>query len=224
MAVDLTFLGAVGTVTGSKYLLDTGDRRILIDCGLFQGFKQLRRRNWAPLPVDLKSIDAVLLTHAHVDHSGYLPALVRDGYSGPIYATPPTCELCDVLLHDSGHLMEREAEQANRYGYSKHKPAVPLYTEEDAEMALEQFRAQEFEEDLQLSDDLRVRFLPAGHILGASMIEVYTPQAKILFSGDLGRPDSATMVDPTPVAILATYGEAEATAESFPAQRLQLLF
>ena len=212
MAVDLTFLGAVGTVTGSKYLLNTGDRRILIDCGLFQGFKQLRRRNWAPLPVDLKSIDAVLLTHAHVDHSGYLPALVRDGYSGPIYATPPTCELCDVLLHDSGHLMEREAEQANRYGYSKHKPAVPLYTEEDAELALEQFRAQEFEEDLRLGDDLRARFLPAGHILGASMIEVFTPNAKILFSGDLGRPGSATMVDPTPVkqadflVVESTYG------------------
>lgn len=128
----ITFLGGVGTVTGSKYLVEHEGRRVLVDCGLFQGYKQLRLRNWAPLPVPPASIDAVFLTHAHLDHSGYLPLLVKNGFKGPIYATDATRDLCSILLPDSGHLQEQDALFANRYRFSKHKPALPLYTENDA--------------------------------------------------------------------------------------------
>src|SRR5688572_17126440 len=128
--MQITFLGATGTVTGSKYLIEAGERRVLVDCGLFQGYKQLRLRNWKPLPVDPASIDAVLLTHAHMDHSGYLPLLVRDGFAGPVICTQATRELCEVLLADGGFLQEKEAEYANRAGFSKHRPALPLYTRE----------------------------------------------------------------------------------------------
>ncbi len=128
----LTFLGAVGTVTGSKYLIETGAIRLLVDCGLFQGLKPLRLRNWAALPIEPTSIDAVALTHAHLDHSGYLPLLVRNGFSGPVLCTEATRDLCAILLPDSGHLMERDAEFANRHGFSKHHPALPLYTQRDA--------------------------------------------------------------------------------------------
>src|SRR5688572_23843568 len=134
--MQITFLGATGTVTGSKYLLEVSGRRILVDCGLFQGLKKLRLRNRDPLPVDPGSIDAVVLTHAHLDHTGYLPVLVRSGFTGPVYCTPATRDLCDILLRDSAHLQEEEARFANRHGYSKHSPAAPLYTAEDAELAL----------------------------------------------------------------------------------------
>ncbi|HXQ84913.1 MAG TPA: MBL fold metallo-hydrolase, partial [Xanthobacteraceae bacterium] len=136
----LTFLGGVGTVTGSKYLLDANGKRLLIDCGLFQGFKQLRLRNWAALPVDPRSIDAVVLTHAHIDHSGYLPLLIRNGFFGRVFSTRGTRDLCGILLPDSGHLHEKDAEFANRHGFSKHRPALPLYTMNDAEIALTRFR------------------------------------------------------------------------------------
>ena len=140
----ITFLGATGSVTGSKYLLEARGRKILIDCGLFQGLKELRLRNRASLPVDPRTIDAVLLTHAHLDHSGYLPLLVKNGFKGPIYCTEATADLCSILLPDSGHIQEEDARRANKYGYSKHKPALPLYTKEDAEIALKQFKALEF--------------------------------------------------------------------------------
>ncbi len=209
----ITFLGAVGTVTGSKYLLEAGGWRILVDCGLFQGFKQLRLRNWAPPPFDPASIDAVILTHAHLDHSGYLPLLVRNGFKGPVYATSGTRDLCSILLPDSGHLQERDAEFANRHGFSKHKPAKPLYTQKDAETALERLKPVPFEQDLDLGKALNIRFLPAGHILGAALIEIKIAGTKILFSGDLGRYGSPIMLDPAKVrqadylVVESTYGD-----------------
>lgn len=208
----ISFLGGVGTVTGSKYLLDTGDFRVLIDCGLFQGFKYLRLRNWAPLPVDPASIDAVVLTHAHIDHSGYLPLLVRNGFRGPVLSTHGTQELCGVLLRDSGFLQEKEAEFANRHGFSKHQPALPLYTRQDAELALEHFQPIEFDRDHELGNGMTLRFAPAGHILGSALVRITHRGSNLQFSGDLGRPDSPTMVAPTPIreadylVIESTYG------------------
>lgn len=136
MSPKLSFLGGVGTVTGSKYLLEADGARVLVDCGLFQGFKQLRLRNWAPFPVDPKHIDAVVLTHAHLDHSGYLPLLVKKGFSGPVVSTEATRDLCAILLPDSGYLQEKDAEYANRHGFSKHRPALPLYTKADADACM----------------------------------------------------------------------------------------
>ena len=212
MGLKLTFLGGVGTVTGSKYLMEADGRRFFVDCGLFQGFKQLRLRNWAPLPVDPRTIDAVLLTHAHLDHSGYLPLLVKEGFRGPIICTPATRDLCAILLPDSGHLQEKDAEFANRHDFSKHHPALPLYTLNDAETSLKRFAPVAFEQDKQLSPHVHFRFVPAGHILGAAIVELTCGDTKVVFSGDLGRPNSATMVDPTPVRqadyllIESTYG------------------
>ena len=208
----LTFLGGVGTVTGSKYLLDTGSRKILVDCGLFQGYKELRLRNWSPLPFSASEIDAVVLTHAHLDHSGYVPLLVRNGFRGKVFASAATLDLCKILLRDSGHLMEREAEFANRHRYAKHKPALPLYTERDAESALESFSPCAFGRGYKLGTDLELRFYPAGHILGSSLVRLTSDDGSILFSGDLGRPHSATMVDPSIVeqadwlVVESTYG------------------
>ena len=212
MGLKLTFLGGVGTVTGSKYLVEADGRRFFVDCGLFQGFKQLRLRNWAPLPVDPTSVDAVVLTHAHLDHSGYLPLLVKEGFRGEIYCTPATRDLCAILLPDSGHLQEKDAEFANRHDFSKHHPALPLYTLNDAETSLKRFAPVAFEQDKQLSPHVHFRFVPAGHILGAAIVELTCGDTKVVFSGDLGRPNSATMVDPTPVRqadyllIESTYG------------------
>lgn len=209
----LTFLGATGTVTGSKYLLDDGDRRILIDCGLFQGLKELRLRNWDRLPVNPADIDAVLLTHAHMDHSGYLPLLVKNGFKGPIYATEATVELCKILLPDAGRIQESDAERANRYGYTRHKPALALYTEQDAYHALRQFRTISFGKDLALSEFLTARYSRAGHILGAACIRVSDGQTDIVFSGDLGRPNDPIMRAPAKVEaadcliLESTYGD-----------------
>lgn len=212
MTISLTFLGGAGTVTGSKYLLETASHRLLVDCGLFQGYKLLRERNWARFPVDPATIDAVLLTHAHIDHSGYLPALVRDGFQGRIISTCATHDLCKLLLPDSGHLMEADAERANRRGYSKHKPALPLYTERDARRALDQFQPVDFGAGTDVVAECRALFRPAGHILGAATIELQCDGLRLVFSGDLGRYDSATMLDPQPVPradyllVESTYG------------------
>jgi len=208
----LTFLGGVGTVTGSKYLIEAASARILVDCGLFQGLKTLRLKNWAPLSVDPRSIGAVVLTHAHLDHSGYLPLLVKNGFSGKIICTEATRDLCAVLLADSGYLQERDAEYANRHSFSKHKPALPLYTRRHAESAMERFAPISFGQEHSFADGLKLRFSPAGHILGAAIVELSSGAAKIVFSGDLGRPNSATMVDPTPIRradyliVESTYG------------------
>jgi metallo-beta-lactamase family protein len=197
--VQLTFLGATGTVTGSKYLLETGSKKILIDCGLFQGLKQLRLKNWESLPFNVGEIDALVLTHAHIDHSGYIPALVRDGYRRTIVCTPATLDLCQILLPDSGYLQEEEARFANRHGYSKHHPALPLYTEEDARRSLDGFLPLHFNHDVEIADGVMVRFRPAGHILGASTAQITTEGLSILFSGDLGRSDDILMNPPSTV-------------------------
>jgi len=213
MTARLTFLGAVGTVTGSKYLVAAPGCRFLVDCGLFQGFKQLRLRNWAPLPVTPGSIDFVILTHAHIDHSGYLPLFVKNGFAGPVYATAATSDLCAILLPDSGHLQEKDAEYANRHGFSKHRPALPLYTQADAAAALERFRRLEFGETRDLGHGVTVRCRHAGHILGAAILEIELGGRTLVFSGDLGRYGSPTMLDPEPVAeadyllVESTYGD-----------------
>jgi metallo-beta-lactamase family protein len=212
----LRFLGAAGTVTGSKFLLTAGDRRVLVDCGLFQGLKPLRLMNWQPLPVEVHDIDAVLLTHAHLDHSGYLPALVRDGFRGKVISTPGTQSLCRILLPDSGHLQEEEADYANEKGYSKHAPALPLYTERDALNSLDSFSPAEFETRVELGPMMTAVFLHAGHILGASLISVEVNAARrkrILFTGDLGRPAHPILRAPAPppaadvIVIESTYGD-----------------
>jgi metallo-beta-lactamase family protein len=210
MSLSLSFLGGAGTVTGSKFLLENGRRRILVDCGLFQGVKDLRLRNWAPFPVPPNTIDAVLLTHAHIDHSGYLPALVRDGFTGNIYCSHASMELCEILLRDSGFLQEKDAEYANRHGFSKHKPALPLYTLKDAEAALPHFSPVPFHQSHKVVDGPTIQLRHAGHILGAATIECDWNGIKILFSGDLGRFDDAMMLDPEPVS-LADYLIVEST-------------
>src|SRR5215470_17471587 len=187
----LTFLGATQTVTGSKFLLKTQDRRILIDCGLFQGPKDLRLRNWEAPPVDPKSVDAIVLTHAHIDHTGYLPRFVAQGYKGPVYATPATVDLARILLPDAAHLQEEEARYRNKHQLSKHKPALPLYTLDNAIAALELFRPVRYREVFGLSRSLRFQLMPAGHILGSSFVlfdgAVGAAAKTVLFTGDIGR-------------------------------------
>lgn len=208
----LSFLGAAGTVTGSKYLLEAEGKRILVDCGLYQGVKTLRLRNWQPLPFEPASVGAVLLTHAHIDHSGQIPALVRDGFRGAVHCTPPTRALCEVLLPDAGHIQEEDAGYANRKGFSKHAPALPLYTEADAERSLDAFAPRPFDV-WQETGPFRFRLRPAGHILGAASIEVEHRERRVLFSGDLGRSDDLLMHPPAPpaepdwIVIESTYGD-----------------
>jgi metallo-beta-lactamase family protein len=208
----LTFLGATGTVTGSKYLLEAEGEKVLVDCGLYQGVKQLRLRNWKPLPVDPESIHSVLLTHAHIDHSGYLPALVRDGFRGRVFCTPPTGELCKILLPDAGRLQEEDAGYANRKGFSKHRPALPLYTEQDAEYSLSAISNVGFDV-WKKAGPFRFRLRQAGHILGAASVEVEHRGQHVLFSGDLGRPHDLLMHPPASpgspnwIVIESTYGD-----------------
>ena len=179
----ITFCGAAGTVTGSKYLLEHEGKRVLVDCGLFQGLKQLRLRNWEPFPLHADKIDAVVLTHAHIDHSGYLPALARQGFRGPVFCTEATRDLCGLMLPDSGHLQEEDAFYANRHGFSKHQPALPLYTEQDARKTLKLFRPQGLHEEFEPVPGLHVRFTLAGHILGAASVHVRWDGGSLLFSG-----------------------------------------
>ncbi len=211
--MQLTFLGGTGTVTGSKTLVEAAGRRVLVDCGLFQGVKALRLRNRAPLPVEPASLDAVILTHAHIDHSGYLPLLVRNGFRGRIICSDATRDLCAILLPDAGHLQEEEAEYANRTGFSRHHPALPLYTEQDAVRCLDQFHPVAFGSTIDLGAAGTARLLRAGHILGAAMVELRCEGRRILFSGDLGRPNDAVMPPPEVVegadclVLESTYGD-----------------
>lgn len=210
--MELTFMGATGTVTGSKYLIQHNNTTILVDCGLFQGYKELRLRNWRPLPVAPQSIDAVLLTHAHIDHSGYLPLLVKNGFSGPIYATKATFDLCAILLPDSGHIHEEDAKRANKYGYSKHHPALPLYTQKDAEKSLKQFKVIEYDKNYPFIPDGHICWQRAGHILGSSFIQIEVNGRRTVFTGDIGRQHDPIMKPPAIInspdylIIESTYG------------------
>jgi len=224
----LRFLGATGTVTGSRYLLEHDGSRVLIDCGLFQGYKELRDRNRLEFPVDPSTIDAVVLSHAHLDHSGYIPALVRDGFRGNVISTLGTAELCSLLLPDSAHLLEEEAERAGRKGYSKHDKPAPLYTTDDAELALTKFRTSPFDTEMEVAPGIKVTFVPAGHILGAAQVRITVGGKTIHFTGDLGREDDSLMMPPRDYAgsdVLiteSTYGDRshphlDPTAELQPA-------
>lgn len=211
--MQLQFLGATDTVTGSRYLLRQGKSSVLVDCGLFQGYKQLRLRNWSPLPVDAASIDAVILTHAHLDHSGYLPLLARQGFSGKVYCSPATLDLCRILLPDSGHLLEEEAEYLNRHKISKHSPALPLYTRDDAQRCLKLFEPVSYRKQWQPAKGLNASLTPSGHILGASFVRIDNGLRSILFSGDIGRPNDLVLEAPSPMdgadylVVESTYGD-----------------
>ncbi len=213
MSVSITFLGGASTVTGSKYLVRHGAETLLVDCGLFQGYKQLRLRNWNPLPVAPSQINAVILTHAHLDHSGYLPLLAREGYGGHVHATRGTRELCAVLLPDSGHIQEEDAAFANRHGFSKHAPALPLYTRKDALACLKLIRQHDFRHTFEPVHGWHATFFHAGHILGAASLLLEVAGRRILFSGDLGRTDDFMMNPPDrapaadTVVIESTYGD-----------------
>ena len=209
----LSFFGACGTVTGSRYLLESDGKKILVDCGLFQGGSALRQLNWERLPVDPRSVDAVLLTHAHIDHTGYLPRFVKDGYTGPVYCSAPTKALLGYLLPDAGRLQEEEASYANRKGFSRHKPALPLFDENDALAALKLLRGVPFDESESVVPGLEFSLHRVGHILGAGFVRVQAGGVSILFSGDVGRKDVPILKDPEPilaadfVLLESTYGD-----------------
>src|ERR1700677_1394908 len=215
-APTLQFLGAAGTVTGSKHLVRADGRQILLDCGLFQGLKELRLRNWRKAPFEAAAIDAVLISHAHTDHSGALPLLVRQGYRGPIFCTPATAELLSVLLRDAAPLLEEEAETPNRHGYSTHKPPLPLLTIEDAEAGLRLLQTRLFGESFAVTKGFAAIFRHAGHILGSATIDLAmgeTAPAHLVFSGDLGRWNRRILHEPELIAeadtllVESTYGD-----------------
>ena len=224
MNVHIRFLGGAGTVTGSKYLVEHEGQSLLVDCGLFQGFKQLRLRNRDPLPVMPNHIGAVLLTHAHLDHSGYLPLLAKEGFHGKVWATPATRDLVQILLPDSGHIQEEDANFANRKGFSKHAPALPLYTEDDAMRCLKLLHAVPMGQAFEPLRGWTARFTGAGHILGAASLLLEVGGRRILFSGDLGRPDDLLMKPPesAPAADVvvceSTYGDREHPEEDVLAE------
>lgn len=223
----LSFWGGVGTVTGSKYLLETDRRRVLVDCGLFQGLKELRERNWQPLPFDLRHLDAVVLTHAHIDHTGYLPRLFAQGYRGPVYCSRATAALLEILLPDSARLQEEDADYRNRHHLTQHKPALPLYTEQDARVALSHLRpVAGGDQAVSITEGIQAQFFPVGHILGARFVLVTLDgeegagePCRVLFSGDLGRYDQPLLQDPMPpipcdyLLIESTYGDRLHSAE-----------
>lgn len=194
--INIHFLGAAGTVTGSKYLVDTGDKKILIDCGLFQGLKELRLKNWEYPPVNVANIDAVLLTHGHMDHTGYLPRLVKQGFNGSIYGTNPTLDIAKIILNDSAKIQEQEAERANKEGYSKHSLAEPLYDLKDVEKTIPHFKGIPQAQWIPLFDGIRARFQYSGHILGATYIELDIYGKRFVFSGDIGRTNDLLLYPP----------------------------
>jgi metallo-beta-lactamase family protein len=219
--VRLRFLGGAQTVTGSRYLLEVDDYKILIDCGMFQGLKELRLKNWAPFPVDAKNIDAVILTHAHIDHTGYLPKLFKEGFRGHVHCTSATRELTEIMLLDSAKLQEEEAEYAFKKGYSKHEKPMPLYTTEDANFTFNYFRGYQYNEDVAITPKITIKFHDAGHILGSAITEVYLKgdnmTKKIVFSGDIGKYNKPILRNPTVIKdadillIESTYGNKETT-------------
>ncbi|GIV38189.1 MAG: MBL fold metallo-hydrolase [Cyclobacteriaceae bacterium] len=216
MNVRVKFLGAAGSVTGSRFLIEADDYRFLFDCGLFQGLKDLRLRNWDPFPVDPSTIQAVVLSHAHIDHSGYLPKLVREGFNGPVYCTPPTADLLEIMLVDSAKLQEEETAYAIHKGYSRHAHPQPLYTEADAKAVFPLLRTYNYKESFRLTDNITVTFHDAGHLLGSAITEIVVAgeqqQKKIVFSGDLGRYHSEMLHPPARIEqadvlfVESTYG------------------
>lgn len=222
--IRISFLGAAGTVTGSKYLVETEDKKILVDCGLFQGLKELRLLNWQDLPVDVSSIDAVLLTHGHLDHVGYLPLLVKQGFKGAIYATAPTVEIARLILLDSAKIQEEDAERANRYHYSKHKPAKPLYDTREAEAVFPFFSPQPLSQWIRIDEHAEFRFRYNGHIIGASFIELKIRHKLFVFSGDIGRREDPLMREPErPEAADILFIESTYGNRLHPANARQLL-
>lgn len=217
MTAKLSFFGATGTVTGSRHMLEIDDKKMLIDCGLFQGLKKTRIRNWEPFPIPPADLDIILLTHAHIDHSGYIPRFCKEGFSGKIYCTHATHELSKIMLMDSGHLQEEDAKWANKKHFSKHTPAMPLYTQQDAEKSLKQFESFHYGEDIHITDNVRVKFKDAGHILGSSFVDIKIKEdnktKKIFFSGDLGSPLRPILHDPVQayevdyLILESTYGD-----------------
>lgn len=227
MGTFLTFLGGVGTVTGSRTLVEYGDHRILVDAGMFQGPRDIRRRNWDPFPRDPATIDAVVLTHAHLDHCGYLPALVRDGYEGPVYCTPNSAELIAIVLRDSARLQEEDTEYAKKKGYSRHAQPRPLYDSEDAERALGLIHTVDFDTPFHPADGFTATFTPAGHILGAAILTVRTDEGKsVVFSGDLGRDNHPLLRPPAhpmhadALVLESTYGDRRHETEVEGLERL----
>lgn len=224
MSVHVRFLGAAGTVTGSKYLVEHDGHSLMVDCGLFQGYKQLRLRNRDPLPILPNKLGALILTHAHLDHSGYLPLLAKEGFHGKVWCTPATRDLAQILLPDSGHLQEEDAAFANRKGFSKHAPALPLYTEEDALRSLKLLRTVPLHQPFAPLPGWQASFTGAGHILGAASLLLEVGGKRLLFSGDLGRPDDLLMLPPEPppaadaVFIESTYGDREHPQEDVLAE------
>ncbi len=224
MGVNITFLGGANTVTGSKYLVRHDGHSLLIDCGLFQGYRQLRLRNRTPLPIAPDAVDAVILTHSHLDHSGYLPLLVKEGFTGTVYASAGTQALCKILLPDSGHIQEEDAAFANRHGLSRHAPALPLYSRQDALDCLSKIKAVNVGTTFQPIAGWRVTLSGAGHILGASSVLLEVAGKRILFSGDLGRPDDSIMFPPDKppaadtVLIESTYGDRQHPVENLAAE------
>jgi len=216
----VSFLGAAETVTGSRYLVESESSRVLVDCGLFQGYKKLRERNWSPPGFTPASVDAVVLTHAHLDHSGYLPCLMRAGFAGPVYCTAGTHDLLHILLPDAGHLQEEEAKFAARSGYSKHTPPLPLFTREEAERSLSLLRVVPYDEPFALTKEVGGRFSRAGHIVGAASLKLQLPGVSIGFSGDVGRPRDPIMKPPAAMpdcdylVVESTYGDRRHPRES----------
>lgn len=217
MDVHVKFLGAAGSVTGSRHLFTIGNFRILLDCGLFQGLKPLRLRNWEDFPVDVKTIDAMVISHAHIDHTGYIPKLVKDGFNGPIYCTAPTADLMEIMLLDSAKLQEEEAEYARRKGYSRHANPEPLYTEKDAKQTFTLFKTLQYDEKVRINDNIELVYRNAGHLLGSAIVELHitgdVQKKKIVFSGDLGRYQRAMLEPPATVEqadillVESTYGD-----------------
>lgn len=228
VTLSIGFYGAAGTVTGSKYLVRAGETSVVVDCGMFQGEKRLREMNWQSAPFKPSEASALLLTHAHVDHSGLIPRFVREGFRGPVYSTPATAEMARILLLDSARLQEEDAEYANRKGFSRHHPALPLYTEKDVERALGRFRSVDYGKELRLSNQLTARFRNAGHILGSAFLELTyrgdDGSARLIFSGDLGRYDAPLHSDPDPLpgcdilVLESTYGNRSHGEESIDDQ------
>ena len=218
LAMKLTFIGAASTVTGSKHLLEVNNLKILIDCGLYQGIKNYRTRNWQALPFDVTKLDAVLLTHAHIDHSGYIPLLYKQGFRGPIFCSHETLKLCEVLMPDAGFLQEEDAKYANKKRFSKHSPAEPLYTLNDAKKSLSLFVPLDFQHNVEILPNITINLKPNGHILGSSSIELNAKSKTLVFSGDVGRQDDPIMYPPEPISpcdllvVEATYGDRRHTA------------